>query len=241
MTYLQFHSLFNLPPLLLFLYLQKEHPPQLAEMLCLGLLFLAVGLFTSPWDNAAVKKGIWGFPDHQHRFKINYLPIEEYLFFFIQTVLVILSTRWAYLTFPSLSLHLETTLTPLKGVMCLLLFLIWFFLGRSLHQKPLAPRWNYTVHLFLWFSPLILLQWIIGYELFAPRLPFLLLLSMAWGLYYTLCDLVATAQGIWHFDSQQIHGTKILNILPWEESAFFWITSLLVAQSYILLLPASLR
>ncbi len=240
MTYLQFHALFNLPPLLLLLFHQKDHPLQPAEYLCLGAIFIAVGLFTSPWDNAAVKKGIWGFPDKQHTFKIKYLPIEEYLFFFVQSLLVILSVRSAYLFFPSLSLHLETSLTPLKGGLTLLLLLLWIFYGRYTKKYPLSPRWNYTFHLFYWFTPLLLLQWIIGYELFPLLIP-LLLLSLAWGLYYTLCDLIATHQGIWHFDSHQIQGYKILNILPWEESAFFWITSLLVAQSYLLLLPPSLR
>lgn len=212
-----------------------------SEWLCLGALFLAVGIFTSPWDNAAVKKGIWGFPPHLHSFKIKYLPIEEYLFFFIQTLLVALSTRSAYLYFPSLSHHLETDLSPFNGIIIFLLFFIWFLFGKLIKKNPLSQRWNYTFHLFFWFTPVILLQWGVGYNVFTPVFPFLLLISLAWGLYYTLCDLIATYQGIWHFDSQQIQGFKLLNILPWEESAFFWITSLLVAQSYILLLPASLR
>jgi hypothetical protein len=34
---------------------------------------------------------------------------------------------------------------------------------------------------------------------------------------------------------------KLGGVLPWEEIAFFFLTSLLVAQSYLLLLPGDLR
>jgi hypothetical protein len=30
-------------------------------------------------------------------------------------------------------------------------------------------------------------------------------------------------------------------VMPWEEAAFFYITSLLVAQTFLILLPAGLR
>ena len=39
----------------------------------------------------------------------------------------------------------------------------------------------------------------------------------------------------------KITGVKLGGILPWEEIAFFFLTSLLVAQSYLLLLPEDLR
>jgi lycopene cyclase domain-containing protein len=129
----------------------------------------------------------------------------------------------------------------MKGVLALLLVILWFMGGKQWKKSAPASCWNYTFHLFYWFTPIILLQWIIGGEVFSKIPLFLLILSLAWGLYYTLCDLVATRQGIWHFDEKQIQGWRLLGILPWEESAFFGITSLLVAQSYILLIPSALR
>lgn len=241
MTYLQFHLLFNLPPLLGLLFLQKNQPLHTEELWCLGLIFGAVALFTSPWDNYAAKKGIWGFPPSQHSFKIKYLPIEEYAFFFIQSLLVILSIRFLHGEFPELRKNIETTLTKQQGVAILILLWIWIRIGLFWRKKGRNPKWNYTFHLFYWFSPVVLLQWILGPSVFLTSLPLLLGISLFWGVYYTLADLVATRQGIWHFDEKQIQGYKIHGILPWEESAFFWLTSLLVAQSYLLLLPPSLR
>lgn len=241
MTYFQFHLIFNLPLLLLLTYLQRNHPPVLSEWLSLGIVFLAVGIFTCPWDNHAAKKGIWGFPSHQHSFKIKYLPIEEYLFFFIQSLLVILSLRALSIFDPSLKTNSETSLHPLQGFLILILLGGWIGFRKYWKSKPRSSRWNYTFHLFYWFTPILILQWILGYPLFLKTGAFLIFFSLAWGIYYTLCDLVATKQGIWFFDEKQIQGYKILNVLPWEETAFFIITSLLVAQSYLLLLPHSLR
>ncbi|MBV9127009.1 MAG: lycopene cyclase domain-containing protein [Verrucomicrobia bacterium] len=98
MTYLRFHLLFNLPALVLLLWLTRRrlrarHWRAIA-MLC-GIVLAA----TTPWDNWAVHCGIWDFdwarvtpvtiPLGGVRWR---LPAEEYAFFLIETVLVALLT-----------------------------------------------------------------------------------------------------------------------------------------------------
>ena len=52
-------------------------------------LFCIVYAATSPWDNLAVKEGIWDFDDARTwGVRIGWLPVEEYLFFGLQTALV---------------------------------------------------------------------------------------------------------------------------------------------------------
>ena len=54
----------------------------------LGLLLLVVYPVTSVWDNAAVAKGYWSFdPQALWGLVLVYLPLEEYLFFGLQSVL----------------------------------------------------------------------------------------------------------------------------------------------------------
>jgi len=72
-----------------------------------------------------------------------------------------------------------------------------------------------------------------------PILMSTLLLNMV--LVSAVPGLAAVRAGTWFFDEKQITGVKLGGILPWEEVAFFFLTSLLVAQSYLLLLPADLR
>jgi lycopene cyclase domain-containing protein len=56
-----------------------------------------------------------------------------------------------------------------------------------------------------------------------------------------LADLAAVREGIWEFDEKQILGLKWRNRLPIEEILFFFVSSLLVAQSYVMLVPAAAR
>ncbi len=241
MTYARFHLIFNLPVLLFLGWIQRHSSWSFHELVLLGALLLVILLFTSPWDNHAVRMGIWDFPLGRYAFRIGLLPIEEYLFFWLQSLNVILSLRLWLQTHPDLLCHAETPLHPIQGLLILALLGLWILVGYSLHRHPPAARWNYTRHLFFWFTPVILLQWILAPSLFAHHRNNLFLMAFGWGLYYTLGDWVATKSGIWFFDEKQITGNKLFRVLPWEEIAFFILTSLLVAQSYLLLLPAAMR
>lgn len=94
MTYLTFHLAFNLPALLLLLWLTRRRLRP-AHGRAIGIVCLIVFAFTAPWDNWAVHRGIWGF-DWARTTPIEIpfageswrLPAEEYAFFFIETVIV---------------------------------------------------------------------------------------------------------------------------------------------------------
>lgn len=59
MTYLGFHLVFLLPPLLLLLLWNRPKAPRLWAYLLMPLIAL---LYTTPWDNYLVWKGVWGRP-----------------------------------------------------------------------------------------------------------------------------------------------------------------------------------
>ncbi len=60
----------------------------------LGALLVIVYAATTPWDNLAVKWGIWSFDwDKTVGVRFGYLPLEEYLFFGLQTILAALVFR----------------------------------------------------------------------------------------------------------------------------------------------------
>ena len=101
-------------------------------------------------------------------------------------------------------------------------------------------RWHYFVLLVGWAGPLIGLQWIVGWRKFTRNLRAVFAPPLLATVFFTLCDSVAVRSGIWFFDENQILGWKILG-LPFEEVLFFLLTSLLVTQSLILLLPAAYR
>ncbi|WP_309893223.1 lycopene cyclase domain-containing protein [Archangium sp.] len=88
MTYARFLGLFVVLPIL-FLVVRYRRTLSWRGLAPMGLLLVVVYAATTPWDNLAVKWGLWGFdPERIWGIKLWYLPLEEYLFFGLQTVLV---------------------------------------------------------------------------------------------------------------------------------------------------------
>jgi len=88
MTYLTFLVLFVALPLVVAAVLfrrELDREGRLAMLMLTGIVYVS----TSVWDNAAVAMGLWGFAPKQNLgLTIGYLPLEEYLFFGMQTWLV---------------------------------------------------------------------------------------------------------------------------------------------------------
>ncbi|MCW5892838.1 MAG: lycopene cyclase domain-containing protein [bacterium] len=87
MTYGGFLFLFVVPPLLAVLWRHgwALHRRGWAAM---ALLLVIVYASTTAWDNAAVAMGLWGFdPQRVWGPHLWYLPVEEYAFFGLQTLL----------------------------------------------------------------------------------------------------------------------------------------------------------
>lgn len=87
MTYARFLGLFVALPLAVLLILWWGTVKRLPWKAVLPLL-LVVYLATAPWDNVAVKHGLWDFPEEKTwGIRLGYLPLEEYLFFGLQALL----------------------------------------------------------------------------------------------------------------------------------------------------------
>ena len=242
MTYLRFHLIFNLPVLIVLVACTAMVPWTHGEILAFALVLAAVMIFTTPWDNLAAKWGIWGFPREKYSLRIGYLPVEEYAFFLLQSVNVMLAVRALFHFMPDWEGGAETEIGKWT-LICLAASIVpWAIVTIQMRwlRKRFGPCVNYAIHL-AWFLPVIYVQWVIAPWMFWDHAGLLALVTGAFGVYYTLADLAAVRAGTWFFDEKQITGVKLARVLPWEEIAFFFLTSLLVAQSYLLLLPSDLR
>lgn len=101
-------------------------------------------------------------------------------------------------------------------------------------------KWHYFWLLVGWAGPIIVLQWVVGWRVFQRNLRATLLPPILATVFFTVCDSVAVHSGLWFFDEKQILGWRV-GALPVEEVLFFLLTSLLVAQSLLLLLPPAYR
>ena len=97
-------------------------------------------------------------------------------------------------------------------------------------------KWHYFVHLTAWTGPLIALQWAVGWKVFRRNLRAVFLPAVVGAGFFSAIDQVAVRSGLWFFDKEQVLGWHI-GLLPFEEVLFFFLTSLLVTQSLLLLLP----
>ena len=99
---------------------------------------------------------------------------------------------------------------------------------------------NYLFHILAWMLPVVAIQWALAWRVFRRNLRAVFLPPLIIGTYYVIADTFAVRDGIWYFDPQQILALFV-GILPVEEVIFFYLTALLVSQSFVMLLPKGYR
>ncbi len=236
MTYRGYHARYTLPPLLLLILLAILLDRHAIGFPIAGVLALVAVVFTFPWDNAAVKRGMWEFPADRVWFRVSHLPIEEVAFFVIQTVMVSIATSLIGIAW--------STIVPTSTISPLSQFSMYAAGVTVGIGWILACKHNvrtYGGHLLLWFLPIVVAQWIFGWGILAPRFVPILAATVGCSVYLVWTDVQAVRNGVWHFGASNVGAVRLFGVLPWEEVAFFVLTSLLVAQSTVLLLPEALR
>ncbi|SAM81633.1 related to Phytoene synthase [Ustilago bromivora] len=236
LSYRHFHLLWTLP-LCLVLYLIAR--PFLTKLDRAKLILLPIIAFvwTTPWDNLIVYNRAWYYHRHCIWFTIGYVPIEEYFFFIIQSLIstlwCTLLTRW-YLP----NIYLVPTTTQGKqrrwATPTLVAFAACFVVGTKM-AKP--DTHGYYFGMISWWAslPLALLLWgsidfIRNMGLRTGLVPFALSV-MAPTVYLWCSDVYALRRGTWH-----INETTSLNIfpipdLPVEEMLFFFVTNLILVSA----------
>lgn len=240
MSYGRFHWIYNVPLILLLALLAQVWNRGWEWWWPALVVLVIVYAFTIPWDNYAAFRGIWGFPRERFSRQLGWLPVEEYLFFGLQSVEAILLSILFLEFWPGEGMGAASVDWPNLAA-CGGILLVWGvggWLGRGLGAQS---RWHYAWHLLFWFVPIFGLIAAIAWPVLAPLWPVWLAATLLLGTYLTLADLHAISLGIWHFDERQISGFRFFGVLPWEEAAFFYLTSALVSWSYLVLLPGGLR
>lgn len=239
MTYRGFHAIYTLPLLVLLALLARPWEWGGVQWGLVGGILAVVMVFTAPWDNYAVKHGIWEFDPAKVWRRIRYLPVEEYAFFWIQSLQVIFLTDWVlgWRESASVVAPAEPGFVAAGVLVSVTAGVFW----RWRKRFGIGTRGAYAWHLLAWFVPLILLQWAVGWGALLPRWEAILVPVVVIGSWLVYADFKAVRAGVWFFDERQITGHKLWGVLPWEEIAFFYLTSLLVAQTWVVLLPEGLR
>lgn len=236
MTYLQFHLAFTLPVLgvLAAVHARRSVP---GAWRWLGTVVALAVAYTTPWDNYLVYRGVWTYPADAVIGTIGYVPVEEYAFFVIQTLIAGLF----YLVLRGRGkLAAQSAPAPRWWRPALLLTFVGLTgLGTGL---LLAPN-NHGLYMGLilaWAPPVLAGMSVIGAQkIWDERI------RVGWSItvvtiYLWVIDRAAIGIGIWDIaDSYRLHIDPLG--LPLEEAVFFVVTTTLCVFGLALFLPRASR
>jgi putative membrane protein len=196
-------------------------------------VFLAVA-YTTPWDNYLVATGVWYYnPDLVTGIVIGYVPIEEYTFFVVETILA--GLWWWFLARrispPAQNFKPNKLLVYLSACVLVLLWLVFTVLFFSDNQ----PLTYLSITLF-WALPAILPQLLFGADILWHHRKLVFWAIMVPGVYLSLMDIVALTDTTWSISKEQTTGVLFFGILPLEEVVFFFTTNVLIVFGMTLML-----
>ena len=230
MTYLTFHFVFIIPPIIvlaMYFWRKPEHWPARAGGYSLIAIAVIALVYTTAWDNYLVYRGVWGYGADRVLGTIGYVPVEEYLFFLLQPLLAGLWFYWVIRN------HREPENFARKaragGV---LVYVFFSALGLVLLNYE---RGLYMGLILVWAGPVLAGQWAFaGNWIWSVRRLWVQGVMIP-TIYLWVADRVAIGLGIWYIEEKYTVGFNPFG-LPLEEATFFLVTNLLVVQGLILFL-----
>jgi lycopene cyclase domain-containing protein len=208
-----------------------------AVWMAIGIHILLAVIYTTPWDNYLVATGVWYYnPKLVTGLVIGYVPIEEYTFFVLETILSGLC--WWFL---ARRLPPSPNVSPgllknkfLNYSSTFLLSLLWllsaylFFFGKA--------QWTYLSIILFWALPALILQVLFGADILWHYRKLVFWSIFIPAVYLSLMDIVALRETTWSISPSQTTGILFFGILPLEEVLFFFVTNALITFGLTLLL-----
>lgn len=229
MTYALFLAIFVAIPIvvLLAILLMRGVPasPRGRWIALAGAVQVVLALvYTTPWDNYLVYSGVWGYdPARVSGILLGYVPLEEYGFFVLESILV--TVWWALLWRAPAPAPLadRPRLRVITAVAAVLIF--------ACSAGALIAGWtqgNYLALILGWAAFPIGTQCAFGADILWRYRGLLAKLILPVGAYLSASDALAIYWGIWKISATQTTGLLIGN-LPVEEALFFFVTVIMLA------------
>lgn len=231
MTYLEFHLIFIAPALAVAALVTRGAVRVLGPRAVWSVPLLAVLAFvwTTPWDNYLVAKGIWSYGPNRVLGTVAWVPLEEYAFFLLQPLVTGwifqgITSRWPVGPRPTsrMTLRLAGTVAWLALALAGLLLL---------RTEP----GTYLGLILVWAAPVAAAQWGFGEPVLRRRAGPAATTIIIMTLYLCVADAIAISRGIWSIAAATSTGLHIVG-LPVEEAVFFLLSNVLIVQGLVLFL-----
>jgi lycopene cyclase domain-containing protein len=207
--------------------------------LAVCILVVQAVVYTTPWDNYLVANGIW-FYDHQlvTGLTIGWVPIEEYIFFILQTALTGLWLLWLS---RRIALPQSGPSQPelMRKIAVIGVGSIWLIsvIGLYLAWQP----FTYLGLILGWALPPLILQIAFGADILWRSRRLIGLVVGSVSVYLCAMDSLAIRAGTWTIEPAQSLNVFLGGVLPVEEFVFFLMTNLLITFGITLLLSQESR
>jgi lycopene cyclase domain-containing protein len=190
-------------------------------------------VYTTPWDNYLVATSVWWYnPNLVTGITLGWVPIEEYTFFVVQTLLtglwVLALRRFVFKARPRVAPNRAIRQRATLGV-------IFLWLAPTLALLLSWQPGTYLALILSWALIPILIQLSFGADILLAEWRRLIPAIAVPTLYLWLVDALAIASGTWTIDPAQTTGIK-LGPLPIEEMLFFLTTNVTISFGITLML-----
>ncbi len=239
MSYLTFHLVFIVPPLMLLGWgLVRMEPGQRVRLLgrrwwwAVPAVAAIAFVYTTPWDNYLVWREVWWYGPDRVLGTIGHVPVEEYLFFLLQPFL---TGMWTYHVLARSREAGRETHREVPGTVRVAGALPWFGLAAVGGWLLTFDSGVYMGLILVWAAPVVGAMWLYLGPALWRRAGVVGLAVAVPTLYLWVADIVAMAQGIWEISERYTLGPRPFG-LPVEEAAFFLITNVLIVFGTLLFL-----
>ncbi len=218
LTYLQFHLLFTLPVVALLWYLAPSYSPIRRWRAGVGLVILNIIAFayTTPWGSYMIQNEVWWYGEGAVAWRALHIPLGEYLFFSIQTLLVGFYLHWR--GFDPTYRRGDLALWPAAAGVGVGIGMV---VG-GLYLITLGDSFLYLGGLIAWVGPVVAIQWLVGAGYLIREYRPWIEAAVIPSLYLWVVDRIAIGMGTWVISDQYTTGLLVpLLGLPIEEALFF--------------------
>jgi len=204
-------------------------------LIALAILVTVAFIYTTPWDNFLVENAIWYYESSKIMgVLIGFVPIEEYTFFVVQTLLIGLFFGWTLLNRNKIKYVDYNSNFKLRLFSASSLLITWFVALLAFING--IESLTYLNLILLWGLPPILIQLIYGADiLWVSRRDLVSVISLS-TIYLAIADAIAISNGIWTISINTSTGILLAGILPIEEFLFFMVTNILITFGLTLII-----
>jgi len=238
MKYFGFLARFVVIPLLVLRFLawrDRQHNNALPQALSswpesavlLGHVAVAV-VYTTPWDNYLVANGIWSYdPKLVTGIRLGYVPIEEYTFFVLQSLLTGSWMLHLARRIPADSHPIDSKKSfPIRMIASGSLGILWL---ASMQRLLVSERKDDYLGLILgWALPPIMFQTAFGGDILWRNRALIAASILPTTAYLGLSDSLAIGSGTWAINPENTVKVDVIKNLPLEELLFFFLTNVLL-------------